>query len=51
MAYNGTMSTMNNEDYEYNATMSTMYNEYNKTISTMHNEHYGIQRHNEYNEQ
>jgi hypothetical protein len=31
--------------------MSTMYNEYNKTMSKMHNEHYGIQRHNEYNEQ
>jgi hypothetical protein len=35
----------------YNATMSTMNNEYNKTMSKMHNEHYGIQRHNEYNEQ
>ena len=51
MTYNVTMSTINNEEYEYNVTMSTIHNEYNRTMGTMHNEHNDIQCYNEYNKQ
>jgi len=43
MAYNGTMSTMNNEDYEYNVTMSTMYNAKNELYNASNdNNEYNI---------